>query len=160
MLKALGFLFLFIASTGVCKLLADRRLHALITCEECVRFVSYLRIRIGCYLEPIDVAAASFKSDVFSSLGLDKKIKELGPYAAFSEMGQALPLTPDVRRLMLELCENLGSGYVDDELKLIDSYIAELSRIKSEAREKIPNENKLVTTLISGAVLGLIILFL
>jgi hypothetical protein len=160
MLKVIGFLFLFSASITVCRAHHSLCREKLVLCEEMVRFIAFIRLRISCYLEPVDVAAREFSSELFDKHGLSMRIRDEGVLRTFSELLHGIPLPREVGRLLVELSGSLGTGYVDDELRIIDGYSEQLVSIMQSEREKIPKENKLITTLVSGATLGVIILFL
>ena len=135
----------------------DRRLRVLL---ELTKFIERLRIDIGCYLKPVSDIAAAFSSDTLSELGFLSDIREMGADKAYVRLEEKKILRDEEKRILSGFFSRLGEGYAEDELKLIDSALQELSALIKVEREKAPKRKKLFLTLSCAGALALIILLI
>ena len=159
MLKLVGICILLFASILISRELISRRKRRLVLCEELLRFVSFLRLQIGCFLRPVSEVVALFRSDEFSACGffpLDSG--DLGH--AFSSSDAPEIVGAECARVACSLFSSLGSGYLDDEVKLIDAHRAQLSELVDKEREETVRQVRLIRTLTAAISLGVIILII
>ena len=157
-MKTIG-MFFIIASAAFFSyekiIISNRRLRAL---EELFCFIERIRIEIGCYLRPISEIAADFSSDILSELGFFSDVQKNGAHTAYTALQAKLSFGDDINRLLDRFFSMLGRGYAEDEMKLVDITLSELSKLLSQERENAPKEKKLSLTLSCGGALALIIL--
>lgn len=157
-MKTIGMFFVVVASAlfSYEKIITgNKRLRAL---EELFCFIERIRLEIGCYLRPISEIAAEFSSDILSKLGFFSDIQKEGVHTAYTALQAKLCFGKDINRLLDSFFSMLGRGYAEDEIKLADITLNELSKLLSRERENAPKEKKLFLTLSCGGALALIIL--
>ena len=140
--------------------LAEKRKERLLLCEEFYRFVSHIRLQISCFLRPANQLAEGFQSELLSKIGFLPSIAEDGVYNAFQGVREKISLSEDEKRVLDGLFSTLGTGYMENEIKQIDAYGAELYRLLENERDDLPKRTRLVNTLLGAASLGIIILLI
>ncbi len=128
---------------------------------ELSRFVSFLRLQIGCYLRPVRELVESFVSPCEELTSMIKRIvggESLS--AAFADSFTERMLGKEGYSQLESLFSSLGSGYLENELRLIDSHASALEDLL--AAEKVEGQRgvKLVRTLCVAASVGALILFI
>ena len=158
MLKMSGICILLFTSILVSRELVETRRRRLALCEELLRFVSFLRLQIGCYLRPTAEVARQFRSDDLSACGFlsDENGDDLG--RSFLSSGAPKIVGKECTRIVASLLSSLGSGYLNDEIGLIDAHRAELSTLVDGERDETARQIRLIRTLTASASIGLIIL--
>ena len=160
MLKLAGICILLFTSILTSRELVSRRRSRLVLCEELLRFVSFLRLQIGCFLRPVHEVASSFHSDVLSSSGF-LPVGECGDVGrAFADSDLPRIVGQDCARIADSLFSSLGSGYLEDEVRLIDVHRAQLSELVERERIETERQVRLIRTLTASAALGAIILII
>ena len=160
MLKLLGICILLFTSILLSRELVAARRKGLLVCEELLRLVSYLRLQIGCFLRPLSEASAGFDSAVllesgFLPLGEGRDVRR-----AFSESGVAGVVGEECARILDSLFFSLGNGYLDDEVKLLDTHRAQLCELVEKRRIDTVRQVRLIRTLTASASLGFVILIM
>ena len=134
---------------------AERKIAVL---EEIFRLADTMKLEIGCYLRPIGEIVSSFTSPVLSELGFISDFVSLGAYEAYLRLQSHLTLSEEEKKLLSSFFSRVGKGYADEEIKLIEMFLTQLSLILKKEREKLPKEKKLSATLSCAAALAVIIL--
>ena len=134
---------------------AERRITVL---EEIFRLADAMKLEIGCYLRPIGEIVASFSSPQLSECGFISDFLSLGAYEAYLRLESRLSFGEEEKKLLSAFFARVGKGYAEDEIKLIETFLTQLSLILKKEREKLPKEKKLSATLSCAAALAVIIL--
>lgn len=132
--------------------------ESLLVFEELYGFVKQIRIDIGCYLKPIgEIRSASVR---LTELGFFCDIEKYGVNKAYENLEKKLFFKEKERRLFGRYFSSLGKGYADDEIKLTDAVLLELTDMSGARREEAAREKKLTLTLSVSGALALIILLI
>ena len=160
MLKLVGICILLFTSMLVSRELVAARRQRLALCEELLRFVSFLRLQIGCFLRPMAEVAREFRSDSLCACGFlcEGDFDDLG--RSFSSSDAPKIVGKECTRIAESLFSSLGSGYLDDEIGLIDAHRAELAALVDAERTEAARQIRLIRTLTASASVGLIILII
>lgn len=160
MLKLVGICILLFTSVLISRELVSIRRKRLAVCEELLRFVSFLRLQIGCYLRPASDVAQEFRSSELSACGFltDGGREDLS--ADFLASGAPQIAGKECARIVESLFSSLGAGYLDDEIGLIDAHRAELAELVETERTEAARQIRLIRTLTASATVGLIILII
>ena len=160
MLKLFGICILLFTSMLISRELADARRRRLALCEELLRFLSFLRLQIGCFLRPISEIACEFRSSTLSACGFlkDGGVEDLS--VAFSSSDAPRIAGKECTRIVESLFTSLGVGYLDNEIGIIDSHRAELTELVEVERTEAARQIRLIRTLTASAAVGLIILII
>ena len=158
MLKLVGVCILLFTSVLICRELVEYRRRRLALCEELLRFVSFLRVQIGCFLRPVPEVASGFHSDEFMACGFLFDVGEGDLGQAFLSSDAPSLAGEKCARVMGSLLSSLGSGYLDDEIKLIDVHRAELAEVVEQERVEAVRHGRLIRTITAASSLGLVIL--
>lgn len=157
-MKIVGICILLFAFLLTSRELTERRRRRVVLFEECYRFIQHIRLQIGCYLRPVCDIAENFESAALSGAGfLDRLSAGEIPMDALSHSSLRRELGDEGYRVLSSLFATLGSGYMDDEMKLIDSCASQFLRLLETEREESPRGIRLIRTLCAGAALGIII---
>lgn len=160
MLKLVGICILLFTSILISRELVAARRRRLAVCEELLRFVCFLRLQIGCYLRPVSEIASQFCSDELEACGF----LPLGDGGRLDQAfsSSCVPRIVGARcaQVAHSLFSSLGSGYLEDEIKLIDAHCADLKEIIEGERIEASRQARLIRTLTASLSLGLIILII
>ena len=157
MLKLIGICILLFTSMLISAELVSRRRRRLRLCEELLRLVSFLRLQIGCFLRPIPEVLAAFQSDELDGCGFLSREGNGDLVASFLSSGVPELVGDECSRIIESLFSSVGSGYLEDELKLIDAHRAQLSELVERERSETLRQVRLIRTLTGSASLGLVI---
>lgn len=157
MIKLIGICILLFTSMLISGELVSRRRHRLVLCEELLRFVSYIRLQIGCFLRPIPEVVGSFCSDEFNKCGFLPEVSDADLAACFLSSDVPKLVGTECSRIMESLFSSLGTGYLEDEIKLIDVHRAQLTELVERERAETVRQVRLIRTLAGSASLGLVI---
>ena len=128
--------------------------------EELLRFIERIRGEISRYLRPLSEISASFSSELLSDIGFLKDIEEKGVGEAYKNLKRKIRFSEEEGRILERFFSMLGHGYAEEEIKLIDATVSELSEHLKRERENLPKQKKLSVTLSCSAALALIILLI
>ena len=159
-MKVLGMILIVVSAIVLSlekNVASERRLFVL---EEIYRFIERIRLDVKCYLKPISEIAADFSSDVLSKTGFLSDVGEKGAHAAYRSLSEKICFMPKEKRIMEKFFSALGTGYADEEIKLIEVTLSELSDVLKAQRENLPKEKKLSCTLSCAGAMALIILLI
>lgn len=130
-------------------------------CQGFIDFLKMMRGRISCYLEPMDVWVADFRCD---SLEVGGFLRELRGGArlsdAFESSRQAYYLPADVEEALTEYFSSSGSGYIDGELRALESCLARLEEGVGAHQARNEKNKKAVTAVTLAVAMGLVLLML
>lgn len=157
MLKLVGICILLFTSILISRELVARRRRRLFVCEELLRFVSFLRLQIGCFLRPVPEAVSEFHSDELSACGFLPVANGVDIDAAFFSSAAPSIVGKECTRIIDSLFSSLGKGYLDNEIKLIDTHYERLCELVEGERTEAVRQARLIRTLTASASLGLII---
>lgn len=160
MLKLVGICILLFASILISHELVRQRRRRLTLCEELLRFVGFLRLQIGCFLRPVPEVVADFHSDELCACGFLPPVDGANLERAFSSSDAPRIVGAECSRIAESLFSALGTGYLEDEIKLIDAHRAQLSELVEAERVEAVRRVRLVRTLTASASIGLIILII
>ena len=134
--------------------------RSLLILEELYRFIECARVEIGCYLRPITEIPKSFSSEILDSFGFLTDAEALGLFSAYMRLEKRIDATEDEKKTLRHFFSHAGRGYLEDEIKLIDSTASQLSAAIEKKRADAPKHKKLLVTLCSAAASALIILLI
>ena len=160
MLKLLGICILLFTSILISGELADRRRKSLLLCEELLRLVSYLRLQIGCFLRSPSDAVAGFNSKPLSEYDFLPLDDGADLRRGFCESRVPGAVGGECTRIVDSLFSSLGSGYLDDEVKLLDTHRAQLCEVVEARRIDTGRQVRLIRTLTATVSLGFVILIM
>ncbi len=128
-------------------------------CEAFLEFIAHLRIQLGCFLRPLREAAAGFSSEALERVGFLGAVGSAESICkAYGSVKKRLSLSEAESRPLEALFSSLGSGYLEDELKLIDICEAEMRDAAEKIKVQSPKNIKLISTLSVTAAIGFFIL--
>ena len=111
-------------------------------------------------MRPVHEAAHSFDSDELSECGF-LPIREAGDIRrAFYDSHAPEMLGQECTRVLDSLFSSLGTGYLEDEVRLIDLHRSQLAELVDRERAEADRQVKLIRTLTASAALGVIILII
>ena len=128
-------------------------------CEGFLSFLTHIRIEIGCFLRPIKELCASFESEALYEAGFLGALSESeNIYEAYKKCEASLSLDGDEKRVLETLFINLGEGYLNDGVRLIDAAHEKMEELTAAERERSAKNIKLATVLSVTASLGFFML--
>lgn len=158
LIRTIGACAIFAAAVILRGELCKERRRSLLVTEELYRFISHIRLQIGCFLRPQAELGIGFSSDLFSEVGFLSSLGDSGSLSeAFEATMEREKMQDDAKRIISELFSSLGGGYAEDEIKLIDSALDELQKILERERKAVVRDTKLIGTLSASLALGIII---
>lgn len=160
-MKYFGIFILLLAAAAFAKEYTGYVKRRLSQCREFLSFISHIRISVGCYLTPSDELWRGFDSDELCAIGFLPAVKSgAGIYEAYKNCESKLLLSREAKGVLSELFSSLGSGYLDDGMRLIDSSEERMERICRNLDEDLPRCVKLAATLSLTAAIGISILII
>ncbi len=133
-------------------------------CAECQHILSFLRkirANISVYLLPPSKWKRNFAEDGYEPSGFFSALasgKSMGEAYRLSEGELTVP--EEIRRELSAFFSDFGRGYMNDELRKLDSMIATLEGALPRLTESAKNESRAAGALIMACALGAVILFL
>ena len=137
-------------------MLNTRAIGSLAHTEALISFLRCVRLRVDCYAMPIDRILADCDKSIYEGLGYsdEKKPEDL---SCFAEC--CASLKGELGTIMGRFASEFGKSYRDEQVKLCDRYIDELTVMRSDILTRLPMQKKLNSTLcISGAMAIVILL--
>ena len=128
--------------------------------SELCRFIEKTRIEISCYLKPMEKIPCSFSSALLSEIKFLEIAEKGDLQAAYKEAEKKILLHERERKLFQHFFANIGHGYADDELKLIDGTLGELKDILAREEAELYKKRKLFLTLSVSLSLAIVILLI
>jgi hypothetical protein len=127
--------------------------------EEMHRFLKHMRMQIACFLRPQAELTVGFSSASLDAVGFLPAVRECGSLLrAYRECRGAIAPTGEEDRVLSLLFSAIGGGYLEEELRLIDGYVAEFAALVEARRQEAPKRRRLIKTLCATATAGILIL--
>lgn len=160
-MKYIGIFFLFAAlfvSAREYRRLLLKRLSEL---RAFIDFLRHIRLEIGCFLSPPNELCRGFSSPVLEELGFISQIESGEPLlSSYKRVSKRLSLGDTEKSVLLRLFSELGDGYLDESIKLIDFSVEKLSCSLSELEEDVPKRIKLASVLFATGGVGAVLLLI
>ena len=154
MLKVLGCAVLFFCGVLISEEIKKHAAIKLERLEALLELVRTIQLQIDCYALPIPEIIHRLDRDLLNRCKVNRpEINTL------KELYQELKLSSESPEgaIMAELCNNIGYGYRDSEVKLCERCINGLQDVRDEYKSELPKQNKLSATL-CYCVTGIIIM--
>lgn len=158
MIKIIGIcLLLFALVCFVRTLCAKERARASLV-GELHRFFVFLRRQVGCYLLPMSDVARQYSSPRLEECGFLLAVRSGGDVkpsleAALGRGGRCLDIA-------CQTLSSFGEGYVEDEMRSLDSAISELSCEVKALNVECKRRTKLYSVIGAALGVGVLILFI
>ena len=137
------------------------RRKRLCECEGFASLLLYMRTKLSCYLFTMREVGENFECEALLRVGLLSALKECGSAEeAYTNIRDRLSISREADGILMDLFKKLGTGYLDDEISLIDMAHTELLKITEAERRDTPKDLKIALTLSTSVGIGLIIAFL
>jgi hypothetical protein len=131
----------------------------LFECESFLSFFAYIRLQLGCFLKPLRELAGDYqKRDGVLGRIVSELQSGIEPSAVYKKYEPELSLSTEEREVLRHLFSNLGKGYLEDEVKLLDSSCSVLGGLYASLKEEAPKKTKTVAVVSCALSLGFIIL--
>ena len=159
--KLVGIGVILMAGVMLRSLLCDRRRGRLLVCEELYRFLLHIRTRISCYLDPPSRLHIGFESLTLSECGFLGGIRA-GKSLLDGLEASAIPdvLSEEELHAAREVLSTVGTGYMDEQLRLLDGGIDAFSSLLVKEREACARDVKLINTLSASLSVGIAIILI
>ena len=129
--------------------------------EGFVAFFSHTREKISMYLASPTKLVEGFRNESLESVGFLAALKECGkPGAAFSECSPRLSIGGELSRLLTEYFSGFGQGYKAEELARLDRFSKEAEKILEGEKRDLPQNARMVSTLLLAGAAGIVILLI
>ena len=129
--------------------------------EELFRFVLHIRVQISCFLRPPSELARGFCSLLLEESGFLSDIGGgMNILQAFNKLALRENISEEGERALRDLFSSMGKGYLEDEIRLIDSALSVLSPLVEKERSGALRDSRLISTLSASFALGVIILLM
>ena len=161
MLKYIGAAVLFLVAFYFSR---EYRRHSegrLLEGEAALAFMKALRREVSCFLRPVSEWAKDYSDAVFLKTGIIEPLREGASLSEAYELSEGnLSMSGDAKACLRSFCKSFGRGYLEDELRALDSYLDELSLLLSKEREGLRKNCRLVGTLSAAASFAIVILLI
>ena len=157
-LRLCGSFLLLLASSIVSMMLSRVGKRRLLSLQEVINLLKYIRNNISSFKTPLDGIFNNYRSDLFDSVGFSDAMKSEGLCAAFSR--SYLDIPSEVETHLIEFSCSLGTGYADDEIKRCDYYVSVIQEIAEKERTRVEKSRELYRFLPTLAALSVIIILL
>ena len=144
-----------------CREYALCRRKRLCECEGFTSLLLYMRTKLSCYLFTLREVGENFECEALCRVGLLSALKECGSAEeAYTSVRNRLNISREADGVLMDLFKKIGTGYLDDEISLIDRAYTELLKITEGERRDTPKDLKVALILCTSVGIGLIIAFL
>ena len=99
-----------------------------------ISVISYIRNQIELYASPIEKILMSCRKELLSELGVENDPTSLSEL--FEESDK------ECERILSDFERSFGKGYRSDQVKLCDSTVSELERVKRALEESYPSKKR------------------
>ena len=161
MLKYIGAAVLFFLAFSFSREYRRHSERRLLEGEAALAFMKALRREVSCFLRPISEWAKEYSDAVFLQTGI------IEPLCRGASLGEAYELSEgnfsmsrDAKACLRSFCKSFGRGYLEDELRALDSHLDELSSLLLAEREDFRKNCRLVGTLSAAASFAIVILLI
>ena len=154
----MGLFVIVIAALAASREYSRRVRKRVCECERFLEFIRHIRIQVGCFMRPPSELGCGFSGREIE--GFVGRIATDGILTAYENAEPTFSLSVDERDALRELFSSLGSGYLDDELKRIDSTCEKFEKLYNELKERASKDVKLASVLSATAALGVFIIII
>ena len=154
--KLIGVTLVVVGGAASAYVMNTRVTSSLLQAEAMISFLRYVKLRVDCYAMPIDRILADCDKSIYERIGYAdaKKPEDLSCLAS-----RCISLNREIKAIMEKFALEFGKSYREDQVKLCDRYIDELTTLRSDISARLPMRKKLNSTLcISGAMAIVILL--
>ena len=121
--------------------------------------IRFIESEISCYQTPLDDIYRRFDGDALERCGFSAVLREKGLKEALVECKEALCLSDEEYRLLLDFSGELGKSYREEQLRGCDYYRRMLESYCNEGRQELPARLKLCRSLtLTGGLLLVVLL--
>ncbi len=160
-MKYIGFLILFSAAFAAVRSYSENERNKLMECRGFLELFRYMRLRMSCFMSSPAEAASGFSSDALLRIGFLSKLSECkSMLLSYRYSEDKLSLDPSERKVIEKYLESSGSGYLDDELRLIDEAIGSLTASESSLSSEVPKRVRVASILLACSAAGVFILMI
>lgn len=136
----------------------ERRRYASVA--SLLRFLRFVRAEIAFSLTPMPEICEKFRDEGLEAAGFLEKMRKEGLTAALTDCREALWLKEEEFLLLTSFSKEIGRGYRESELSLLDRHIEALNALAEEVRTRLPGRIRLSRTLLLSGGAALILLLL
>lgn len=160
-MKYIGIVLILLSSILFGRLYSEKAGTPVRELGEFLRFLRFMKERVACYLEPPSEIARDFSSELLESLGFLGEVRRgAGLASAFLAAREKLSVSDEDKAALADFFDRSGRGYLDAELKLIDSAIEKLERSKEKYGEHYRTRARGVRVISAAFGLGISILLI
>jgi len=129
--------------------------------EGFVAFLNYARDEIAMYLSPPARLCEGFSNASLEELGFISAVGSCGDLGeAFSQCSSRLSLGKEARELLSQCFRSFGQGYKEQEIARIEGYLRKLSELVERESRDLPQNARMVSTLLLAGAAGIFIMLL
>ena len=155
-MKVIGFILLIVGGWGISLCLVKDMKQNLLTWSACGDLIRFVRLQIDCFLCPQDRIFDTFTHPLLEQNGLLPALREgRGMEEAVKGM-----VNEKLQELLLGFGRELGQGYREEQMRVCDFYLAQITEYKDYEAEQLSSKIKIKRTIcMAGAMLiGLLLL--
>ena len=156
--KLIGAGLILAAALALAHMLAAAERASLAQTEAYHTLLRRVRQQIACYSRPFGEICRRLESDLLAACGLDGRSPGDDLSALLDTAALCLP--PDAERVVRAFAEELGRGYLAEQLAVCDTAVAELDSIAAAARRRLPEQLRLIRCACLCGGLAVILLLL
>lgn len=150
MIKIVGICLLLFALICAIRHLSRVQRRRVLLLREVCELLRHIRRQVGCYLLPVREIARCYSSELLEECGFLDKLRE-GENPVSSLCGEN-SLSARSMRVVDEVFSTFGEGYVEDEIRALDTATDELFGLLSSESSECSKRIKLYSVL--GAAIG------
>lgn len=159
-MKILAVSFILFSSLSFAYMRIGKEKEKFLLLCELYSFIEKLEREISCYLKPLSDICSSYSSPLLSRLGFFSDISAVGAEKAYHVLEKRVILPARATEILHNFFSLVGKGYAEDELRLTQRVLGELSPIMNYEAERFKKERTLTLTLSSAASFAVIILLI
>lgn len=160
-LKIIGIVIILCAAAVLRSVMCESRKKRLVLCEELHRFFLHIRTRISCYLEVPSRLYIGFESEALAESGFLEKLSEGEDICKSLDSSEvAKILTKEQLHAAKEVLSSVGTGYLDEQVKLLDVGNKSFFSLLEKERASLSRDIKLINTLSASLSVGIAIVLI
>ena len=157
-MKYIGILLILTAAVAISREFSKYMNKRVAECKDFLAFIAHMRIQVGCFLRPAKELGSGFSSHALERVGFIESLGESDSvFEAYKKSEPKLSLSDEEKRTLNTLFSSFGEGYLEDEMKLIESSYSAMEKLYSRLCEEKTKNTRLVTALSVTAALGIVI---
>lgn len=158
MIKFIGISIILISALLIFAEIKKRADLCIKQCEETMRLIRHIRVRLECYLSPISELCAGFKSDVLSECGILSEEKICSKDCFLNDNRILMPM--QIREMLYSYFNDVGSSYMESEISKIKELEASIDSSLKEFVKEMPRRVKCYGVMTVSLALGITILLI